>query len=68
MLDTINVDQMTDENKANLAKLGGHDGLAEKLKVSDNGVNLKTGLSNAEIETSRARFYYIYIYFFPSSK
>lgn len=51
ILDSLNVEQARKENRANLDKLGGIDGLIGLV-----GVNLTTGLSHEQVKTMRVLF------------
>ncbi|GMH68470.1 hypothetical protein TL16_g04938 [Triparma laevis f. inornata] len=51
ILDSLNVAQASEDNKKNLDDLGGTDGLAARM-----GLNLKTGLSDAQVDASRERY------------
>ena len=51
LLDSINVEQGRDENKQHLEELGGIDRLAELI-----GVNVVTGLTDAQVLALRERF------------
>lgn len=51
LLDSINVEQARDENKQHLEELGGIDRLAELI-----GVNVVTGLTDAQVLALRERF------------
>lgn len=50
-LDKMNAEQARDENKRQFEKLGGIEGLVEKM-----GISLETGLNNEQIEESREKF------------
>ena len=51
VLDSLNIDQAREENKANLKSLGGVEGLAKLI-----GVNLQTGLSEEQVLSLREKF------------
>ena len=51
VLDSLNIDQAREENKANLASLGGVEGLAKLI-----GVNLQAGLSENQVLLLREKF------------
>lgn len=51
ILDSLNVAQASEDNKKNLDDLGGTDGLASRM-----GLNLKTGLTDSQVEASRERY------------
>ena len=51
MLDSMNIDQAREENKANLKSLGGIDGLAKLI-----GVSLETGLTEEQVLSLREKF------------
>ena len=51
VLDSLNIGQAKEENKANLASLGGVEGLAKLI-----GVNVMTGLSENQVVSMREKF------------
>jgi hypothetical protein len=51
MLDSMNVEQCMKDNRANLEKYGGVDGLASAL-----GISLETGLTHEQVITMRAKY------------
>jgi calcium-translocating P-type ATPase len=50
-LDSMNVEGARDDNKKNLDELGNVQGIADRI-----GLNLKTGLSDEQVEVQRAKF------------